>query len=668
MKKNTICLFILFLTSVSFGQNYLSSLNAESGDPVFTTYASAPEGTKYSTDVAYQLIWKESSKEVLLHSEQSGSIGIIIRMGDDVVSNISEMERSPVVTTSYSNLFNLNYSPFTGIELRYSGLVRDSETLIIEVEVSNKNNSERTLLLYPYIHIETGITAIKQIEGGFFFSHSRKADKWMKDHSIPYAEELNNYFLSDAGKGTKKLNDLKREYDSSNTAALEVSFNLKPGSAEKFRILRSVSEKSESKDVKKLNEVLKTDIQALLKRNEDLYKKVPVFNFTNSDKEALYWNSFNLLRQCMMAPEGKATKNYYVFSREPKWGWGYGGQVFHESMSMLAYVYLDPAGAMNSQRVFMERQHQNGYINYRTGPYLDEQIPTNGKLTTSAPLFNWLNYEIYKITRDKNFLQEAYTSGRKFYEYYSRSRDTDSDGLCEWGGDGVFESLRDSKSVIWDEVGKPENFEAVDCNMMLVKEAKSLAEIAEELGLLDDVSRFRRDAAQRTYLINRFMWDDSTGFYYSVNKGDHTFTFRKQDDMKRKEIIGFLALWSGVADKAKAAKLVEHLNNPDEFNRKFGIPSLSADDPYYNAMGYWNGPVWLPWQYMIFRGLIDYGYKKEALDLKERVMKNAVHQLKQNNNFWEAYSPDDFQAGWHKPYTWSGILARFIIDENNLLK
>ncbi len=39
------------------------------------------------------------------------------------------------------------------------------------------------------------------------------------------------------------------------------------------------------------------------------------------------------------------------FSREPKWGWGYGGQVFHESLVMLAYAFMDPESAMNSQRV-----------------------------------------------------------------------------------------------------------------------------------------------------------------------------------------------------------------------------------------------------------------------------------------------------------------------------
>jgi glycogen debranching enzyme len=358
------------------------------------------------------------------------------------------------------------------------------------------------------------------------------------------------------------------------------------------------------------------------------------FNFKDKDDEALYWNAFNLMRQCMMGPEGKSSFNYYVFSREPKWGWGYGGQVFHESLTMLAYAFMDPLSAMNSQRVYFERQHQDGYINYRTGPYLDEQIPVDGQLTSSAPWFNWQNYEIYKITRDMNFLREAYTSGKKFYEYYTKNRDSDNDGLCEWGAHAELESVRDARVAVWDEVGDPKNFESLDCNLMLVSEAKALANMAEILGLLEDVARFRKDAVQRSILINRFMWDDSTGFYYNVNKGDHTFTFKKENDLKRKEIICFLALWSGVADKHKAERLIDHFKNPAEFYRNYGCPSLSADDPYYNPIGYWNGPVWLPWQYLIFRGLLDYGYINEADDLLKRISENMIHQLKTNHYFW----------------------------------
>jgi hypothetical protein len=84
---------------------------------------------------------------------------------------------------------------------------------------------------------------------------------------------------------------------------------------------------------------------------------------------------------------------------------------------MLSYAYIDPISAMNSQRVYKERQYANGYINYRTGAYLDEIIEHNGQLTSSAPWYSWLNWEVYKITKDETFLKEMYDSSKKFYEF-----------------------------------------------------------------------------------------------------------------------------------------------------------------------------------------------------------------------------------------------------------
>ena len=55
--------------------------------------------------------------------------------------------------------------------------------------------------------------------------------------------------------------------------------------------------------------------------------------------------------------------------------------------------------------------------------------------------------------------------------------------------------------------------------------------------------------------------------------------------------------------------------------------------------------MWTQWQYLIFRGVIDYGYKKEAKELLKKVLKNVDYQLKTNHWFWEFYSGDDLQAG-----------------------
>lgn len=452
--------------------------------------------------------------------------------------------------------------------------------------------------------------------------------------------------------------------DFSRYIAFRKVINLDPVESKTFRWVRSVGKKAESIDLirERSEEAMIVDFHGYIDANENLFSKVQSPQTVDSDMAHLYWSSFNMMRQVFYPPEAKSSYNYYVFSREPTWGWGHGGQVFHESLTMPAYALLDPQSAMDAQRVYAERQYENGYINYRTGSFLDEKIEFNGQLTSSAPWYNYQNWELYKITGDKDFLKEMYESGERFYNFYVSNRDQDGDGLCEWGGHAVLESVRDALVAVWDEVGWPSNFEAVDLNCMLVMEAKSLEKMAAELELTQEAEQWRTDWTSRIKLINEVFWDEETGFYYHVDKDDHDFTFKNPDDLKRQEIIGFLPLWAGVANEEQADILLQKLTDPVKFWRKYGVPSLSADDPFYNDKGYWNGPVWVEWNHLIVQGLLDYGYVNEAEELTERVAGGMIYQLKENHNLWEFYSPDTTWAGYHKTYIWAGIINKMIWD------
>lgn len=482
--------------------------------------------------------------------------------------------------------------------------------------------------------------------------------------SMPTAE-INNIagsdFLTDIRYPDQIKNDVK---DFSRVVALPINIKLKPGESQNLRIVRAVSRPDvpQQELIVQAKAVLTESVESYQTANEKLFANVPKLKFDNPDHELLYWSAYNLMRQVMLPPENKCNYNYYVFSREPQWGWGHGGQVFHESLTMLSYALMDPVSAMNSQRVYVERQYPSGYINYRTGAFLDEIIEYNGELTSSAPWYAWQNWEIYKITKDKKFLEETYRSSVKFYDYYIQNRDKDGDGLCEWGAHAVLECVRDGLVAVWDEVGWPSNFEGLDLNCMLVKEANALADMAKELGYLKESEKWSNDAQLRAKIINETMWDESTGFYYNVDKKDNDFTFEKTNDLKREEIIGFLPMWAGIASKEQAAQLVQKLTDPNKFWRKYGVPSLSADDPYYNPKGYWNGPVWVEWDFFIEDGLIQYGYKDLAKEMVLRVATNMTEQLKKDHQLWEFYSPDDQWAGYHRQYIWAGIINRMLND------
>jgi len=462
----------------------------------------------------------------------------------------------------------------------------------------------------------------------------------------------------EANQSTTRAIQYARVLSFSNT------FNINPGDEFDLRAVRTVGRETDpdgtilGKSIIALEEHLDT----YEKTNENAFNHLVIPEFKDNDLELLYISGFNMMKQVFYPPEDKSSYNYYVFSREPTWGWGHGGQVFHESLTMAAYALFDPLGAMNSQRVYSQRQYENGYINYRTGSYLDEIIEFNDQLTSSAPWYNFQNWEIYEISNDKAFLEEMYSSGTKFYNFYISNRDQDGDGLCEWGGHAILESVRDASVAVWDEVGWPSEFEGLDVNCMLVMEAKSLEKMAFELGLSEEAKNWKNDWERRSKLINDTFWDAKSGFYYHVDRKDNDFTYKNEDDLMRQEIIGFLPLWAGIASKQQADRLVKILKDREKFWRKYGIPSLAADDSFYNSKGYWNGPVWVEWNYLIVNGLLDYGFVNEARELTHNVAEGMIIQLKENHNLWEFYSPDEPWAGYHKTYIWAGIINRMLWD------
>jgi len=408
-----------------------------------------------------------------------------------------------------------------------------------------------------------------------------------------------------------------------------------------------------------------------------LFSKVPKISFSTRSDKLVYLSAYNLVRGCMYPPSGKADRNFYVFSRNPLWGWGHGHQVLHESLSMIPYAYMDPESAEGSQRIYLDQQRDDGLIAYRHGPRGLQDYQHKGMPTTSAPFFSWINLEIYKAGGDKTFLADAYEAGSRYLQWLFKNRDTDHDGTYEWGPNGIIENVRDWYNAVFqvsaeryldvDKEDISDELECLDLTLMIIKEERSLAEMAGLLGKTSEAKRWLKLADSTSGLVNSRMWDDSTGFYYSVNKTDHSFSFMTRD-LRRQEIIGFLALWSEAAPRDRAARLVQVLTDTTRFWRRYGVPTLSARDEWYNPnVDYcckWNGPVWMLWDYMVYDGLKRFGYHEIAHKLARKMLDAVTVQLSKNHNYWESYSPDNETLNCPPNYIWDAIMAKLLIDEN----
>ncbi len=676
------------LVTISLSQELpLSELDLGSGDPIYTIYAADLHRSSYMVDEGYRLRFRSPGDPLAFETDSAGALRFVWKRRRRVISGVDEYRRQPRIKRSFADSGSLEYSPLTGVEVRHDFSVLSSSFFVTEVAIRNQAESEQELELYVVFDRDTAVEKARFAgdKDVVFFSHEEPPENWSETKLESYEPVLQNSLLLSraadswgsfpggfgealaAIRGGGLAGALTSE---PRTIALGIKISLKPGRLKRLRVVRGVGYSQGLLWTEGTQIVFGTKMERLLKDSTKAYAAIPRLRFSDPAEEQVYWQSFTLMHQMMMKPEASLSHNYYLFSREPTWGWGHDGQVFHESLSMLAYVHMNPEGAMESQRVFMQKQSPDGYIPYRVGPYVARDFPTKGRKTSSAPFFTWINWEIYDRTRDIGFLEDAYETSRRYLTYMTSTRDRDSDGLYEWGGHAVLESVRDDFNVIWNLLGdKPESpsgVEALGLNSMLVREMKSLARLAEKLELPDEGQKWRSRADALGDKINATMWDSETGFYYHVDRDSNTFRTRKGVDLRRMEIVGFLPLWAGIVPADRMEPLLRHLKDPEKFWRRFGVPTLAADDPAYDAKVdrccKWNGAVWLPWNYLVFRGLLEYGQRESARELLARNTEAVLEQLRRSNLFFESYSPDLTDVETHGPYIWSGILARAMLD------
>ncbi|MEI6684102.1 MAG: trehalase family glycosidase [Bacteroidota bacterium] len=682
-------------------------MSAKAGDPLYTTYTAAMARSRLYGDKGYKMDYYSDGQPVSYESDHAGKMFCIWKVDEVVIPSIGEYLVKPVVHFSFPDMAILDYEPFRGIRVKETFFVYSSSLAVVDMEVKNTDKVVHEVAAYPILEIGNDsmeLVRYDQVSDGYlthrYESPYRLISSLKTENGYPvrvadfftssfqssshggYHGDMNDFYnaVKTDFYSDKRVDSLNMKASGPvNFIALHLKRRLKPGETVNFRYLRGVQDQKEDPQqlIRMADSVKNFMLKTYYEDNLILFAKIPRIAFKKPYEKLAYLGAFNLARGCMYPPSGKTKYNFYAFSRNPLWGWGHGHQVLHESLSMMAYAYLDPKSAEGSQRVYMEQQRDDGLIAYRHGPRGAQDYPHKNMPTTSAPFFSWINLEVYKVSKDKQFLADAYASGSKYVEWLIKNRDTDQDGTFEWGPYGIIENVRDWYNAVFqvsaeryldvDKEDISDELECLDLTLMVIKEERSLASMATILGNSVEAARWRELAEKTTKLVNERMWDETTGFYYSVNKKDHSFQFMTRD-LKRQEIIGFLALWAEAAPRDRAARLVQTLTDTTKFWRKYGVPTLSAQDQWYSpSVNYcckWNGPVWMLWNYMVYDGLRKYGYNDLAHQLADKMVNCVTVQLSKNHNYWESYSPDNETLNCPPNYIWDAIVAKLLIEEN----
>lgn len=190
-------------------------------------------------------------------------------------------------------------------------------------------------------------------------------------------------------------------------------------------------------------------------------------------------------------------------------------------------------------------------------------------------------------------------------------------------------------------------------NCMMYKELEAVCYIGKLLGA--DMAAYEAEKENLKKSVQTHCYDEKDGMYYSVDLnlmpivGKYHQGAPRHWDCLIQRIgcwSGFLAMWSGIATQEQARRMVrENLLDENAFWAPYGVRTLSKYEKMYTikASGNpscWLGPVWGVSNYLVFRGLVKYGFEEEARMLAERTVALFEKDLTQSGELHEYYDPE----------------------------
>lgn len=186
-----------------------------------------------------------------------------------------------------------------------------------------------------------------------------------------------------------------------------------------------------------------------------------------------------------------------------------------------------------------------------------------------------------------------------------------------------------------------------------LRAAKILRLAARELGLKKDVKAYEQVIKRLSDALQTYSWDDESGYFGyvlhdSLEHAEGIFRYKDQSNFN-KGLDGVTPLAAGICSPEQVDRLVGHLFSPEELWTRVGLSTVDQSAPYYKVDGYWNGAVWFPHQWVMWKALLDLGKGEEAYRVAHTALENWERECAASYFTFEHFIISSGRgAGWHQ--------------------
>lgn len=311
----------------------------------------------------------------------------------------------------------------------------------------------------------------------------------------------------------------------------------------------------------------------------------------------------------------------------------------------------------------------------RNAPSREEMLKTRNpwKSNMHKPtLAQHAAFIVRNMNGDAEWLRDDFYVLQAFVSKYLNFHRHKATGLMYWETDEAIGVDNDPSTFYRPH----ESSGSIFLNSLMYKELQAMSYLAGCLNLPDISQFFGKEAEGLKQNVQEHCWDQRDGFYYSVDlnllpvqKPDieallpgklylHVGQPRDYDCLIQRFSVwsGFMSMWSGIATTEQAKEIVKRqFHDTTSFNAPAGIRTLSPMEKMYNVCASgnpssWQGPIWINVNYLVFRGLVQYGFTEEARELAEKTILLLGKDYERFGALHEYYLPDNGEPVLNKGF------------------
>ncbi len=184
----------------------------------------------------------------------------------------------------------------------------------------------------------------------------------------------------------------------------------------------------------------------------------------------------------------------------------------------------------------------------------------------------------------------------------------------------------------------------------VIRFGKILSIMAHKLGKDDHIEEYEKDCNDLTEALNKYSWDEESGYYSYVIHGENYEPLGRyvtaEGENQNKGLDGIYPIIAGVCNENQKKKIIGHLTNDKEMHTPFGISAVDMSASYYKINGYWNGNIWFPHQWFIWKSMLDCGETAFARDIAHLALNIWKREVDESYYTFEMVNTVTGCGGW----------------------